>query len=105
MSGSRGSSGYGSTAVEGRQLGKEMLIGGLALKRRDITKWYHSQLSRFHRRVCCSCVGIVCMASVDLEWSHNMAHTPALDTRTWPRGDVPSLGLTDEDINLKGVRM
>jgi hypothetical protein len=27
-----------------------------------------------------------------------------LDVRTWPRGDVPSLGLTDEDIGLvKGV--
>jgi hypothetical protein len=29
---------------------------------------------------------------------------PVLDVRTWPRGDVPGLGLTDEDIGLvKGV--
>jgi hypothetical protein len=27
-----------------------------------------------------------------------------LDVRTWPRGDVPSLGLTDEDVGLlRGV--
>jgi hypothetical protein len=27
-----------------------------------------------------------------------------LDVQTWPRGDVPSLGLTDEDVDLlKGV--
>jgi hypothetical protein len=27
-----------------------------------------------------------------------------LDVRTWPRGDVPGLGLTDEDISLlRGV--
>jgi hypothetical protein len=23
-----------------------------------------------------------------------------LDVRTWPRGDVPGLGLTDEDVSL-----
>jgi hypothetical protein len=29
---------------------------------------------------------------------------PVLDVRTWPRGDVPDLGLTDEDIGiLRGV--
>jgi hypothetical protein len=25
---------------------------------------------------------------------------PALDIRTWPRGDVPGLGLTDENVGL-----
>jgi hypothetical protein len=25
---------------------------------------------------------------------------PVLDVRTWPRGDVSSLGLTDEDVGL-----
>jgi hypothetical protein len=25
---------------------------------------------------------------------------PVLDIQTWPRGDVPSLGLTDEDVDL-----
>jgi len=49
---------------------------------------------------CCSCAGMVCMARMDLEWSHSMAHALALDARTWPRGDVPGFGLTDEDINL-----
>jgi hypothetical protein len=43
---------------------------------------------------------MVRMARVDSEWSHNMAHALTLDTRTWPRGDVPSLGLTDEDVGL-----
>jgi hypothetical protein len=29
---------------------------------------------------------------------------PVLDIQTWPRGDVPGLGLTDEDIGLlRGV--
>jgi hypothetical protein len=29
---------------------------------------------------------------------------PVLDIRTWPRGGVPGLGLTDEDVGLlKGV--
>jgi hypothetical protein len=29
---------------------------------------------------------------------------PVLDVRTWPRGDVPGLGLTDEDVGLlRGV--
>jgi hypothetical protein len=25
---------------------------------------------------------------------------PVLDVQTWPRGDIPGLGLTDEDIDL-----
>jgi hypothetical protein len=25
---------------------------------------------------------------------------PVLDVRTWPRGDVPGLGLTDRDVSL-----
>ena len=40
------------------------------------------------------------MAGVVLEWSHSMAHALALDTRMWLRGDVPGLGLTDEDVGL-----
>ena len=40
------------------------------------------------------------MAGVDLEWSPSMAHALALDTRKRPRGDVPGLGLTDEDVGL-----
>ncbi|TVU50364.1 hypothetical protein EJB05_01734, partial [Eragrostis curvula] len=43
-----------------------------------------------------SCAGMVRMAGVGPEWSHSMA----LDARTWPRGDVPGLGLTDEDVGL-----
>jgi hypothetical protein len=31
-------------------------------------------------------------------------HMLVLDIRTWPRGDVPGLGLTDEDVGLlRGV--
>ena len=48
--------------------------------------------------------GMVCMAGVDPKWSHSMAHTLALDTWTWPRGDLPSLGWIDEDIDLLRVR-
>jgi hypothetical protein len=54
----------------------------------------------FHGRVCRSCAYMVCMAGVDPEWSHNMAHALALDTRTWPRDNIPGLGLTDEDVGL-----
>ena len=46
---------------------------------------------------------MVCMAGVDPEWSHNMAYALALDARTWPRGDVPGLGLIDEDVDLLKV--
>ena len=28
-----------------------------------------------------------------------MVHALALDTRTWPRGNVPGLGLIDEDVD------
>jgi hypothetical protein len=40
------------------------------------------------------------MVGVDPKWSHNMKHALALDTRTWPRGDVLDLGLTNEDVSL-----
>ena len=40
------------------------------------------------------------MAGVDLAWSHSMAHALTLDTQTWLRGDVPGLGLIDEDVDL-----
>ncbi|TVT98138.1 hypothetical protein EJB05_56570, partial [Eragrostis curvula] len=43
---------------------------------------------------------MVRMAGVGPEWSHSMAHGLALDARTWPRGDVPGLGLIDEDVDL-----
>jgi hypothetical protein len=40
---------------------------------------------------------------VGLEWSHDMAYDDT-DTQTWLRGEVPRLGLTDEDIGLlRGV--
>jgi hypothetical protein len=26
---------------------------------------------------------------------------PILDVQTWPREDIPSLGLTDEDVDLQ----
>jgi hypothetical protein len=48
---------------------------------------------------------MVRLARVDPEWSHNMVHALALDTQTWSRGDVPDLGLTDEDVGLlRGCR-
>jgi hypothetical protein len=32
------------------------------------------------------------------------SHMTALDIQTWPRGEVPRLGLTDEDVGLlRGV--
>ncbi|BAS78796.1 Os02g0500250, partial [Oryza sativa Japonica Group] len=34
-----------------------------------------------------TCAGIGRM-DVAKEWSHSMAHALALDTRTWPRGNV-----------------
>jgi hypothetical protein len=32
-------------------------------------------------------------------WTYG-THIPVLEVRTWPRGDVPGLGLTDEDVGL-----
>jgi hypothetical protein len=49
---------------------------------------------------------MVRLAGVDPQSSLSMAHALALHTQTWPRGDIPGLGLTDEDVGvLKGVRM
>jgi hypothetical protein len=31
---------------------------------------------------------------------HMAWHMMTLDTQTWPRGEVPGLGLTDKDVNL-----
>ena len=56
-------------------------------------KWYQSRPSRFHGRVWARGADIWRMAHVDPEWSHGMAYVPALDTQTWPRGDVPGLGV------------
>jgi hypothetical protein len=43
--------------------------------------------------------GIWCMTHVGREWS--MAwHMTTLDTQTWLRGEVPGLGLTDEDVGF-----
>ena len=75
-------------------------VSGPSLAEAGRYRWYQSRLSRFHGRVCRSCAGIVRMAGVDPEWSHSMAHALALGTRTWPREDVSSLGLTDEDVGL-----
>ena len=49
---------------------------------------------------CVSCAGMVRMAGVLPVWPPSMEHALALDTRAWPRGDVPGLGLTDEDVGL-----
>jgi hypothetical protein len=36
-------------------------------------------------------------------WTYGM-RMPVLDIRMWPRGDVPGLGLNDEDVGvLRGV--
>jgi hypothetical protein len=35
-------------------------------------------------------------------WTYS-TRMPVLDIRTWPRGDVPGLGLTDEDVGLLGL--
>jgi hypothetical protein len=75
-------------------------VSGPSLEEVDVIEWYQSRLSWFYGRVCRSCVGMVCMAGVDPEWSHSMAHALALDTQTWPRENVPGLGLTDEDVGL-----
>jgi hypothetical protein len=31
---------------------------------------------------------------------HMAWHMTTLNTQTWPKGEVPSLGLTDEDVSL-----
>jgi hypothetical protein len=81
-------------------------------------KWYHSRPLRFHRRVWVRDSGIWRMAHVGPEgvcglgiqvygawrmWAqsgHTVWHMTTLDTQTWLRGEVPALGLTDEDVGL-----
>jgi hypothetical protein len=39
------------------------------------------------------------MAHVGPKWSHDMAYHD-VDIHTWSRGEVPGLGLTDENVGL-----
>jgi hypothetical protein len=56
---------------------------------------------RFYERVWVRGSGIWCMAHVGPEWSHGMAYGDTRHTKqTWLRGDVPGLGLIDEDVDL-----
>jgi hypothetical protein len=32
-------------------------------------------------------------------WTYDM-HMSVLEVQLWPRGDIPSMGLTDEDVGL-----
>jgi hypothetical protein len=59
-------------------------------------KWYQNR-PRFYGCVWARGSDIWRMAHVGPEWSHGMAYD---DTRhiDWPRGEVLSLGLTDEDV-------
>jgi hypothetical protein len=34
-----------------------------------------------------------------VKWTYG-THMSVLDVQMWPRGDVPGLGLTDEDVGL-----
>jgi hypothetical protein len=86
-------------------------------------KWYQSQPSRFHGRVwvsweryggvrvrdvgtyawCVGPLGGTRYGTYAANWMYD-THMSVLDVRTWPRGDVAGLGLTDEDIDiLRGV--
>lgn len=47
-----------------------------------------------------SCTCMVCIAGVGPGWSHNMTHALVLGTQACPRGDIPGLVLTDEDVGL-----
>jgi hypothetical protein len=49
----------------------------------------------------CAGTGHTDMVKRGRSWPRvSMAHALVLDTQTWPRGDVPGLGLTDEDIGV-----
>jgi hypothetical protein len=65
--------------------------GGLLHLVSELTRGFTSACGR-------NCAGMVCMAGVGHEWSHSMAHVLALDPQTWPREDVPGLGLIDTSI-------
>jgi hypothetical protein len=92
--------GKSCVSVWGYSWGLRLLpnVGGPGLV--EAGHYKKSRLLWFHRRMCRSCTSMVCMAGVGPEWSHNMANALALDLQTWPRGDVPRLGLIDEDVDL-----
>jgi hypothetical protein len=54
---------------------------------------------RFHRRVWARVSGIWRMAHMGLEWSHIKSYDDTRHTDV-TNGEVPGLGLTDEDISL-----
>jgi hypothetical protein len=82
-------------------------------------KWYQSWPSRFHRRVRVSWegygsirvrdvgtyawrvgpIGGIRYSTYATNWKYG-TRMLVLDVRTWPRGDVPGLGLTNEDVGL-----
>jgi hypothetical protein len=77
---------------------------GFSMKIRGFTGGIRTDSRGFTGACGRGCAGMVCMAGVGPKWSHNMAHALALDPRTWPREDVPGLGLIDEDVDLlRGV--
>jgi hypothetical protein len=39
------------------------------------------------------------MVSMLLTWMYGTC-MPVLNIQTWPRGDIPGLGLTNEDVSL-----
>jgi hypothetical protein len=55
--------------------------------------------SRFHGRVWARDLGIWRKAYVGPS-CHMTWHMMTLDIQMWPRGEVPGLGLTDEDVGL-----
>jgi hypothetical protein len=75
-------------------------VGGSGLGETGRYTWYQNRLSRFHGRVWSQLRRHGVHGWCRPEWSHILAHALALDPQTWPREDVPGLGLIDKDVDL-----
>jgi hypothetical protein len=62
-------------------------------------KWYESRPSKFHGRVWVRGLGIWCIAHVGPVWSHGMTYDNTRHTDL-AKGEIPGLGLIDEDVGL-----
>jgi hypothetical protein len=63
----------------------------------EVLQMASERTSRFHGRVWARGSGTWCMWA---QSGHMAWHMTTLDIQTWPRGEVPGLGMTDEDVGL-----
>jgi hypothetical protein len=73
---------------------------GHGASHRALARLPHNLLSRGFTGVCGLGVQVYGAWRMWAQRSHMAWHMTTLDTQTWLKGEVPGLGLTDEDVGL-----